>query len=48
MRRHIEGKDLLYEAIILKILVKVALIAIKDKQPIQPYLTRLYILIKVL
>jgi hypothetical protein len=34
MRRYIEGKDLSYEAIILKILVKVALIAIKDKQPI--------------
>ena len=34
MHRYIEGKDLLYEAIILKILVKVALIAIKDKQPI--------------
>ena len=48
MRRYIEGKDLLYEAIILKILVKVALMAIKDKQPIRPHLTRLYILIKVL
>ena len=32
MRRHIEGKDLLYEAIILKILVKVALMAIKDNR----------------
>ena len=32
MRRHIKGKDLLYKVIILKILVKVALMAIKDKQ----------------
>jgi len=31
MRRHIERKDLLYKAIILKILVKVALMAIKYK-----------------
>ena len=48
MRRHTEGKDLSYEAIILKILVKVALMAIKDKQPIRPHLTRLRMLIKVL
>ena len=48
MRRYIEGKDLSYKAIILKILVKVALMAIKDKQPIRPHLTRLYMLIKML
>ena len=48
MHRYIEGKDLLYEAIILKILVKVALMAIKDKQPIRPHLIRLCMLIKVL
>lgn len=48
MSRHIEGKDLSYEVIILKFLVKVALMAVKNEQSIQPYLTRLCVVIKVL
>ena len=48
MSRHIKSKDLLYEAVILKFLVKVALMAVKNEQPIRPHLARLCMLVKVL
>jgi hypothetical protein len=34
--------------VVLKLLVKVALVAVQDKQPITPYLARFYMLVKVL
>ena len=46
MRRHTKGKDLLFEAIILKILAEVALMAVKDEQPVRSYLTHLGMLLK--
>ena len=48
MSRHTKSKDLLYEAVILKFLVKVALMAVKNEQPIRPHLARLCMLVKVL
>jgi hypothetical protein len=38
----------LFKAVILEILVKVALIAVQNEQPVHPYLARLYIRVKVL
>jgi hypothetical protein len=38
----------MFKAIVLKILVKVALVAVQDKQPIHPYLARLCMRVKML
>ena len=46
--RHLTGNYLIFLVVILKILQLVALVAINNQQPMQPYYTRLYILIKVL
>ena len=48
MSRHTKSKDLLYEAVVLEFLVEVALMAVKNEQPIRPHLARLCILVKVL
>jgi hypothetical protein len=48
VRWHVEGKDPVLKAVVLKILIEVALVAIQDKQPVPPYLTGLCALIKVL
>jgi hypothetical protein len=37
-----------FKAVVLEILVKMALMAVQNKQPIHPYLTRLYMRIKML
>jgi hypothetical protein len=38
----------MFKAIVLKILVKVGLVAIKNKQPVCPYLARLFMRVKML
>jgi len=38
----------MFKAKVLKILVKVALVAVQNKQPIHPNLARLYMRVKVL
>jgi hypothetical protein len=38
----------MFKVVVLKILVKIALIAVQNKQPIYLYLTRLYIRVKIL
>jgi hypothetical protein len=48
VRWHTESKDLVFKTVVLKILVKVALIAVQNKQPILPNLARLYMLVRVL
>jgi hypothetical protein len=51
MRRvgwYAEGKDLIFNTVVLKLLVEVALIAVQDKQSVTPNLAYLYMLIKVL
>jgi hypothetical protein len=48
VRRHVEGQDLMFKAVVLEILVKVALIAVQNKQLVPPYLARLYMRVKVL
>ena len=48
MSRHTEGKDLMCKAIILKLLAKVAFIAVQNKQPVRPYLVRLCMRVEVL
>jgi hypothetical protein len=51
MRRvgwYAEGKDLMFNTVVLKLLVEVALIAVQDKQSVTPNLAYLYMLIKVL
>jgi hypothetical protein len=48
VRWHAEGEDLVFKAVVLKILVKVALIAVQNKQPVCPYLTSLRMPVKVL
>ena len=41
-------KDLVFKAVVLKILVKVALIAVQNKQLVHPNLARLCMRVKVL
>jgi hypothetical protein len=48
VRRHTESKDIVLKAVVLKFLVKIALIAVQNKQPIPLYLTRLCMRVKVL
>ena len=48
MSWHIEGEDLVFQVVVLKSLVKVALVAVQNKQPVCPYLTRLYMRVKML
>jgi hypothetical protein len=48
VRWHAEGKDLVFKAVVLEILVKVALMAVQNKQPVRPYLARLCMRVKVL
>jgi hypothetical protein len=48
VRWHAERQDLVLQAVVLEILVKVALMAVQNKQPVHPYLTRLCIRIKML
>ena len=48
MRWHAEGKDHVFKAVVLKILVEVALMAVQNKQPVRPYLARLCMRVKVL
>jgi hypothetical protein len=38
----------MFKVVVLEILVKIALIAVQNKQPIYPYLTRLYMRVKIL
>jgi hypothetical protein len=38
----------MFKAVVLELLVKVALVAVQDKQPVTPHLARLGMLIKVL
>jgi hypothetical protein len=38
----------LFKAVVLKILVEVALMAVQNKQPVYPYLTRLCMRVKML
>ena len=46
--RHAEGQDLVFQAVVLKILVEVALVAVEYEQPVYPSLTRLRMRVKVL
>ena len=48
MRWHAEGKDHVFEAVVLKILVEVALMAVQNKQPVYPHLAGLCMRVKVL
>jgi hypothetical protein len=48
VRWHAEGKDLMFNAVVLKLLVEVALITVQDKQSIFPNLAHLCMLVKVL
>ena len=48
MGRHAERNNLVILAVVLEILGEVALMAVQDKQPVYPYLTRLCRGIKVL
>jgi hypothetical protein len=48
VRWHAEGKDHVFEAVVLEILVEVALMAVQTEQPVRPYLVRLCMRIKVL
>ena len=48
MRRHTEREDLSYEAVVLEILVKVAFMAVQDKQSVRPLLARLCMRVKML
>jgi hypothetical protein len=38
----------MFKAVVLKILVKMALMAVQNKQPVHPYLARLYMRVKML
>ena len=48
MGRYAEGQDLMLKAVVLKILVEVALMAVQNEQPVPPYLARLCMRVKVL
>jgi len=48
VRWHVEGKDHVFEEVVLKILVEVALMAVQNEQPVHPYLMRLCMRVKVL
>jgi hypothetical protein len=48
VRWHTESQDLMFEAVVLKILVEVALMAVQNEQPVPPYLARLCMRVKVL
>ena len=48
MRRHAEGKNLIFKAVVLELLVKIALIAVQNKQPVRPHLARLCMRVKML
>ena len=48
MEWHANCQDLVLKAVILKILVEMALMAIQDEQSVHPYLTRLCMRVKML
>lgn len=48
VRWHAKGKDLVFKAVVLKLLVKVTLVAVQDQLPLPPYLARLGVLVKVI
>jgi hypothetical protein len=48
VRWHAEGEDLVFKTVVLKILVKVALMAVQNKQPVRLYLARLCMRVKML
>jgi hypothetical protein len=48
VRWHTEGEDLMFKAVVLKFLTKVALMAVQNEQPVYPYLARLYMRVKML
>jgi hypothetical protein len=48
VRWHTEGEDLVFKAVVLKLLVEVALMAVQNEQPVPPHLTRLCMPVKVL
>jgi hypothetical protein len=48
VRWHTESKNLVFQAVVLKILVEMALMAVQNKQPIHPYLARLCMRVKML
>jgi hypothetical protein len=48
VRWHAEGEDLVFKAVVLEILVEMALVAIKNKQPVHPHLVHLCMRVKML
>jgi hypothetical protein len=48
VRWHTEGEDLMFKAVVLKFLTKVALMAVQNEQPVYPHLARLYMRVKML
>jgi len=48
MSRHTEAHNLVLYTVAVKLRCSVATVAVKDKQPLSSYYTRLYIAIKVL
>jgi hypothetical protein len=48
VRWHAEGEDLMFKAVVLKLLVEVALMAVQNEQPVPTHLTRLCMPVKVL
>jgi hypothetical protein len=48
VRWHAEGKNLVFKAVVLKILAKMALMAVQNKQPVCPHLARLCMRVKML
>ena len=48
MSRHTESEDLMLKAVVLKFLVEMALMAVQNKQPVSPNLTRSCMRVKVL
>jgi hypothetical protein len=48
VRRHAEGEDLVFKAVVLIFLVEGALMAVQNEQPVRPHLARLCMLVKVL
>ena len=48
MRWHAEGKDLVFKAVVLELLVEMALVAVQNEQPVPPHLARLCMRVKML
>jgi hypothetical protein len=48
VRWHAEGEDIVFKAVVLDILVEMARMVVQYKQPVNPYLARLCIRVKML